>query len=190
MATKPRLLVITPWYAPAFKAGGVVRAVVNMVEALAADFDISIATGDRDYLDSQPYPDVVANRWDERDGYRILHLSPGPASFLRMARLVREPDWEIVHINGLFSPLYTSTPLAALRPRRPPRRPRVIVHPHGMFGEGALRIKWRKKQLFLGSMRRAGLYDHVTWHATSALEADEIRAILGDRVHIVEAANL
>ena len=190
MAAPTRLLVISPWYEPGYKAGGVVRAVVNMVDALADSIDISIVTSDRDLTDEQPYPGIEVDRWIERGGHRIFHLSHGPSSYLHMGRIVRGGDWQVVHISGIFDPLFTMWPLAAVRSIAARRRPRVIVQAHGMLGEGALRIKQRKKDLFLGAARRVGLYRDVTWHATSPLETAEVRSVFGEDVAVAEAANL
>ena len=190
MAARTRLLVISPWFEPGFKAGGVVRAVVNLVEALAQDIDISIVTSDRDHLDTAPYPGIAVNRWTQRGGYRVFYLSPGAPGYLHLGRILRDPAWDVVHISGVFDPLYTLWPLAALRTVPASRRPRVILQPHGMLGEGALRLKKRKKQIFLSTARQFGFFDGVVWHATSGLESAEVRAVFGDGAHIDEAANL
>jgi glycosyltransferase involved in cell wall biosynthesis len=182
---RPRVLVVSPWFDPGFKAGGLVRAVANMVGALAGDIDFSVVTSDRDLGDAAPYPGIEPGRWVERDGARVLYLSPGAASFARMGRLVREP-WDAIHVNGLFSPLYSTWPIAVARTRPT----RLVVHPHGMLGEGALRIKSGKKSAFLRAVRATRLYRAVVWQATTELEAAEIRAAIGDDARIEMALNV
>jgi glycosyltransferase involved in cell wall biosynthesis len=190
MGVKPRVLVVSPWYAPGFKAGGVVRAVQNMVEALAGELDISIVTSDRDLLDSAAYPGVDADRWLERDGYRILYLSPGGGAYRTMARAIRGERWDTVHVSGVFDPLYNLWPVLVARAQRPSRRPRVVVQVHGMFGAGALRIKAPKKRSFLAAARALQFYRGVTWHASTAQEASEIHDVFGPRALVEEAANV
>ncbi len=190
MAVKPRVLVIAPWYAPAFKAGGMVRAVVNMVEALTDGLDISIMTSDRDWLDDAPYPDIESDRWLQRDGYRILYLSPGAASYRRMAGVIREGHWQTLHVNGVFDPLYNLWPVAVARAQRPSRRPRVVVQVHGMFGAGSLAIKAPKKRFFLVATRAIGFYRGVTWHASTAQEAREVRDLYGEGARVEVATNV
>jgi glycosyltransferase involved in cell wall biosynthesis len=182
---RPRVLVISPWYDPGFKAGGLVRAVANMVGALADEVDFAVVTSDRDLGDEQPYPGLEVGRWVAREGCRVLYLPPGAASFARMARLVRE-RWAAIHVNGLFSPLYSTWPIVAARGRPT----RVVIHPHGMLGEGALRIKAGKKATFLRAARATGLYRRVVWQATTDLEASEIRAAMGERARIEMAPNV
>ena len=182
---RPRVLVVSPWFDPGFKAGGLVRAVANMVGALAGEIDFSVVTSDRDLGDAEPYPGVAPGRWTEREGCRVLYLPPGAASFARMGRLVRE-DWDAIHVNGLFSPLYSTWPIMAARGRPT----RVVIHPHGMLGEGALRIKSGKKSSFLRAARATGLYKRVVWQATTDLEAAEIRAAMGEAARVEMAPNV
>lgn len=190
MGVRTRLLVISPWFKPGFKAGGVVRAVVNMVDAVADQLDVSIVTSDRDLLDSQPYPGVEVDRWLPCGAYRVFYLSPGPAAFARMTRLVRDERWDTIHINGVFDPLYNLLPVLVVRAMPRSRRPRLIVQVHGMFGAGALRIKAPKKRLFLAASRALSFHRDVLWHASTALEADEVRAVFGQRAQVAEATNV
>jgi glycosyltransferase involved in cell wall biosynthesis len=67
---------------------------------------------------------------------------------------------------------------------------KVIVTPRGMLKTGALSVKRFKKQVFLTLARLAGLFDGVTWHATSPVEAEEIRTHFPKTPRIHVAANL
>ena len=77
---KPVILILIDWFLPAYKAGGPVRSVANLIENLKNDFEFKIVTGDRDLGDTSPFKDVKTNSWIQKDDYQILksekHVKP------------------------------------------------------------------------------------------------------------------
>ena len=61
VSNKLRILIFIDWYIPAFKAGGPIRSVFNIVTQLSDVFEFYIITGDRDLGDLIPYPDLKLN---------------------------------------------------------------------------------------------------------------------------------
>lgn len=184
-----RVLVLTDWYLPGFKAGGPIRSVANMVTALAREFEFSILTSDRDMGDPARYPGIEAGRWQLRDRHRVLYLPRGRLdTYPSMLRVLREVSPDILHVNGLFSPLFSILPLAARRLGR--GHGRCLIAPRGMLGAGALQIRPTKKRAFIAAARTTDLYRATIWHATSDMEAAEIRAVIGPRAEIRVAPNL
>ena len=59
---KPVILIFIDWYLPAYKAGGPVRSIANLVENLKNDFIFKIVTGDRDLGDTKPFEQVTKNQ--------------------------------------------------------------------------------------------------------------------------------
>ena len=55
MPKKIRILIFIDWFLPAYKAGGPIRSIANLVDNLHADFDFYIVTGDRDLGDKNPF---------------------------------------------------------------------------------------------------------------------------------------
>jgi glycosyltransferase involved in cell wall biosynthesis len=169
-----RALLLGDWFTPAYKAGGPVRSLANLVATLGGEVDFSIAVSDRDAGDTVGFPGIEPGRWYQRDRCRVQYLRRGaPATQRALYRLLTRGEFDVVHVNGLFSGQFSIYPLLVLRARRD--RPRVIVAPRGMLGDGALRIKPAKKQAFLAGARLLDLYRGVLWHATADSEADEIR---------------
>ena len=62
--TKPiRILTLVDYYPPAYKAGGPIRSVSNLVERLSDEFEFWVVTRDRDLGDAVPLPGVLAGVW-------------------------------------------------------------------------------------------------------------------------------
>ena len=183
-----RILVFADWYLPGYKAGGPIRSVANLVQLLKQDFDFEIVTRDTDFGETEPYPDVVSDQWIEQDGVKVLYLSAANQSKGRMKEIMRQSQADVIYLNSLFSPKFTLLPLWLNRGSAS-KRP-VVLAPRGMLGKGALGIKSGKKKLFLTLAKTIGLYKQVTWHASTALEREEVRARFGAKAAIKVANNL
>jgi len=165
---KPAILVVMDYYLPAYKAGGPVRSIANMVELLAGEFDFFVVARDRDCDDTEPFPGVEIDRWLERDGYRVRYVR-GPRS-LRSA--LKEIDPDLIYLNSFFSTFAIAT--LALRRLGLIGRTPVLLAPRGELSTRALGLKKTKKRCFLAAARLTGLHRGVVWQASSPMEREEI----------------
>ena len=78
--SKTKLLIFCDWYAPAFKAGGPIRSIVNFVDRFKDQYDIYVFTSDRDINEKRPFKNIETDQWLDRDGYHIWYYSPGTMS--------------------------------------------------------------------------------------------------------------
>lgn len=186
MSKKPRLLIFIDWYLPAYKAGGPVRSVFNMVRELKDEFDIYVYTSDRDLGDENPFEGIKLNQWIEEDGYRVLYNSPDHQNLKTLKPSLREIKPDIVYINSMFSWSFSILPLWAMRRLSA----KVVLAPRGMLKKGALSIKPIKKSLFLALGKKIGLFKNVEWHATSMEEENEIQGIFGTNGKIQVLSNI
>ena len=171
-AERQIVVVFTGYYLPGFRAGGLVRALVNTVDHLSEEFDFRIVAGDRDVGDDRPYPGVRIDAWNEVGNARVYYVGEKSRSMVRLAELANEFPGAPVYLNSFFDPL-TVKLVAAARLGRVGRR-RLIVSPRGEFSWASLKQKYPKKLAFMWLARLAGLYGHVHWHAASEVEAKEI----------------
>ncbi len=182
--TKKKILVLTDWYLPAVNAGGPVRSVAAIVSALKNDFEISVLTSDRDFGDSKSFREIETDVWSNKEGYRLQYVSPDFLS--ESIKDESNKPYDKIYLNSLFSKYFT---LSALRAIKSVDKHKVIIAPRGMLGEGALGLKAFKKKTFLGLAKAIGLYNNVTWHASTELETTEIVAIF-PKAKVVALENL
>ena len=189
MENKKRILVFTDWFLPGFKAGGPIRSLTNMAAHLGKEFEFYFVTSDRDLFAEQPYPGVKTGEWSKlNDGTSIIYLSPKEQNADMIAKIMKEKQADILYLNSMFSKKFTLLPLQVRNKIMPARK--VILAPRGMLGKGALQIKPLKKKAFLALARLTGLYRNITWHASSQLEATEIRKVMGRNAKVKIALNL
>ena len=187
---RPIVLVFTTFYLPGYRGGGPIRSIANLVERLSDDFEFCIFTMDRDLHDAQPYQGVNVDAWNTVGKARVFYASASMRTLAGTIRLLRETRYDVLYLNSFFDRKFTLLPLLASRLRLVRRRP-IILAPRGEFSAGAFRLKFWKKGPFTKLAKFVGLYSEVIWHASTELEASDIRHAQGERgVSIAVARNV
>lgn len=171
---RPVVLTFVRYYLPGYKAGGPLRTISNMVEALGEEFDFRIVTSDRDATDTEPYPDVKDDVWKRVGKAQVLYLSPSKRTLRHIGKILRTTPYDVLYLNSFFDPNFTLKPLLARRLGLAPKT-RCILAPRGEFSEGALKLRSTKKKAFLLAAHMIGLYRDLEWHASSTHEEADIR---------------
>jgi glycosyltransferase involved in cell wall biosynthesis len=183
---KTKLLILSDWYLPAVNAGGPVRSVSAIVTALKLDFEISLLTRDRDFGSTEAFPHIEADIWIKKDGFRLQYISPSKINEIVKREI--QLDYDKIYMNSLFSFPFTINPLRNLS--KDDKRQKVILAPRGMLGKGALELKSIKKNIFLFLTKTLGLYQNITWHASTVLEKKEIQEVFGNNVNVFSIENM
>lgn len=145
---------------------------VNTVDHLCDEFEFRIVTRDRDLGDDQPYPGIPLEQWQEVGNAMVYYLPPQSETTGDILRLITETPHHILYLNSFFDP-FTIKALVNRRLHRAAFRP-VVVAPWGEFSWANLKQKYLKKFLFIHVARLVGLYNNVTWRASSEFEKSDI----------------
>ncbi|MBK9241848.1 MAG: glycosyltransferase family 4 protein [Acidobacteria bacterium] len=187
MTPKLRVLVFSGCYLPGFRAGGPISSLVNLVKALGAEVDFRIVTLDTDVGSHTPYATVTSGVWQTVDGTEVLYLSRGAVSIRRLAGEIDRHAPQLMYLNGFFEPVFTIRLMVARRLGMIPRIP-ILLAPRGDCSPGALSLKRAKKSVYISCARLAGLYRDLSWHASSALERQDIMRVMtavpAERIHV------
>jgi glycosyltransferase involved in cell wall biosynthesis len=186
---KPVVLTTVPYYLPGFKGGGKLITVRNLVAALSSQFQFKVLTADRDLGDAQSYEGIPPNQWVTSGDCEIFYADSRRGSLQSIREQLCRTDYDVLHLNTVFSRPFGIVPLLLRRFGRIARRPTVIA-PRGELAPGAVAIKSGRKKSFLAVARGFGLFDGVMWQASGDEEAREIRSIFGSGARIAIAADL
>lgn len=180
-----RILILTDWYLPGYKAGGPITSVFNMLKCIASQADFFVLTRNTDWHDDVPY-DLEPDVWlENEDGYRVKYMSkPG---ITHVMAEIRSQTFDVVYFNGIYSPLFNSIPLLRFLSAR--RRPELIVAPRGMLNANAIALKSIRKIILLSIMQSCGIARKVRFHSTGPLETEAIRNVFPNAV-VHEIANI
>ena len=178
-----KILLLSPWFAPAYNAGGPVRSLVNWVNEKWDGSEIYILTSDQD-LNGQTLASIQSNQWlSIGSDCRIMYLSrKGLWSSLRQQ--IRELKPDVLFISGIYSLPFSLWPLFCYR------HGLHIVSARGMLHPGALHKKKFKKSIFLFFYRPFVKWMNIVFHATDEKEVIYIRKALGNGVSVKLASNI
>lgn len=183
-----KILVFSDWFLPGFRAGGPIRSLANLVNALD-ECDFYIVTRITDHHSSVSYPGKKSKEWDRFSANtHVMYLADEDIRPSLIRSLLTDASFDRIYINSLFSPKFALMPLWLARTCGVQQK--VIVSPRGMLKKGALSVKPFKKKLFLKIARWLGLYQGVLWEATNEQEAKEIGEHFGSRIRYRIAPNL
>lgn len=183
--SKPIILIFTGHYLPGYKAGGILRNIINTVDNLCDEFEFKIITRDRDLGDKFAYPDVKINEWQKVGNASVYYLSPKSETLSCLYGLIESTQHHALFLTSYFDPLTIKT-LLNRKAHRTMLKP-VIVAPFGEFADASFVQKHIKKALFIQAATFFGLYKNVSWRVSSAYEADDVIRILkvgADSIHI------
>lgn len=183
---KPTILIFIDWYKPGYKAGGPIRSVSNMVDALKDNFQFYIVTRNTDYLETTPYPNINTNQWNEVDNAQVYYLSKEKINRQTLHTLIDEVQPDIIYCNSFYSPYFSLIPIFYAKKKNI----RTILAVRGMLSKGSLGVKKTKKKVFTQFIKWVGLFKNITFHATTHEEKKDIRAIFGKNTQIIVANNL
>lgn len=185
--SRAKILVFVDWYLPGYRAGGPIRSVANMVRELSDEFEFLIVTSDTDFGASAPYAGVTPNQWSAGPhGEQVWYCSADQLSRQTIARLLRETGHDCVYLNSFFSLPFSIWPLWLLRNTQE----KVVLAPRGMLGAGALKLKAAKKKVFLLATKLLRMHQRIAWHASTDLEAAEVKALFGNSARTFTALNI
>jgi glycosyltransferase involved in cell wall biosynthesis len=182
---KPVILTFVGHYLPGYKAGGILRVVVNTIDHICDQFEFRIVTRDRDVGDDKPYLNIKLNQWQQVGNAMVYYLPPSSITVKRILNLIESTPHNALFLNSFFDPL-TIKALLGRKLSKAKFKP-VIVSAWGEFAWASLKQKYLKKLVFMLAAKLLGLYSNVTWRASSDLEKMDIIKVMKikpDAIHI------
>jgi len=188
-ANKIEVLTFLGYYLPGYRAGGPVRTLVNMVEALADKVSFHIVTSDRDFGATAPYDGVETLRWLRVGKAHVCYVHKKDQHLFNWFQIIRKTPHDVLYLNSLFDPRFSILPLFTVNALHATKKT-VVLAPRGELSPGAVALKNWKKRPFLWITRHLPLYRHVIWQASSADEARLIKTHYGASAQVILAPNL
>ena len=184
-----KILIFIDWYLPGYKAGGPIKSCVSLVERMKSSYHFKIVTSDTDLNETSPYPGIQPDVWSVTpQETEVFYCSRKFLKRKNLEKIILEEQPDVIYLNSMFSLNFTLRPLLIIRQNK--INCKVIVAPRGMLSKGALALKPVKKRLFLSFSKVMGLFNNVTFHASTKIEVQEIKSVFGEKVNIVHAINL
>lgn len=178
-----RIAVFIDWFAPAYKAGGPIQSIVNLVSQPVEGTEYRVVCSNTD-LGGELLTEIEADRWVRFNQQTEVWYNSNKANLGRVLKELSEWNADVFFINGIYSPYYNFLPLLRGKAAR------KIISARGMLHAGALSQKGGKKKLYLALWRLLRIHRRHSFHATNPEEAEFIRRAFGSHTKIYVAQNL
>jgi glycosyltransferase involved in cell wall biosynthesis len=186
---KKSLLIFYDHFYPAYKAGGPIRSLGNLVKDLSKYFQVSIITSAYDLNYESQLNGVTPNSWCSFNDCKIFYCHKDYLTVHKFKKLLSVIKPNVIYLNGLFSKHLFLKPLLAISSLRSfPYS--LIISPRGMLQAGAMRNKFLGKWLYLKCLKLFLLRMPLAWHATSTQEAKDIQKYFGKKVALTIIPNI
>ena len=170
---KPVVLVLLSHYLPGYKAGGPIRSIANIVEALGDELDFRVVTSDRDIGGDTPFTQIAPCRWIPVGKAQVFYVPDASWALFTLLRTLIDTPADLLYLNSFFARRFSMfvlflRKLGILRPKS------ILLAPRGEFSMGALHIKPWRKRVYISVARHFKLYANILWHASSQYEENDI----------------
>ena len=177
-----KIFITIPWFLPAFRAGGPIQSIANLVKEFNEDVRYFVFCGDTD-LKGEALANVKINEWTNfNDHTKVWYNGPDKISDTLVKQVAaQKPD--ILFIIGLFSWHYNMVPMIFCK------APAKILSARGMLHPAALLQKKWKKKAYLKLFKLLEYQHKVSFHATDEEEANYIKQFVGMLATVFVAGN-
>jgi glycosyltransferase involved in cell wall biosynthesis len=176
-----KVLICIPWFHPAFRAGGPIQSIANLVKQFPGDSRFYIYCGNTD-LNGISLT-VPEGQWvDYYSNTKVWYAESGGRR-KQLRSILNEVQPTILFCIGLYDLNFTIYPVLYSTAAK------KIISVRGMLHPGALSQKSFKKKIYLLLMKSLGIPAKVVFHATDETEAEYIRQEMGNKVTIAIAGN-
>ncbi|MBS1604122.1 MAG: glycosyltransferase family 4 protein [Bacteroidetes bacterium] len=181
---RPAILVFNDYFCPAFKGGGPVRSLANLVSRFNNEYDFYVVCRTHDLEDKTRLAGIRPGEWqDWENKCQVFYWDPGVFDLGTLIQIARQVQPDIVYINGIFSFFFNLMPLLLLRKK-------FVIAPRGMLFDEALSSKAFKKRLYLFFFRKIVWLKEISWQANEKNEAMAIRKNISSRTRVRIAENI
>ncbi len=177
-----KVFIITPWFAPAFRAGGPVQSLVNMVNQYYENISYQILCSNND-VDGTVLTDVAIDQWVKYNDNTSVWYTSKWNTLSSIRSLMKDNAPDVLYIVGIYSLKFNIIPLLFCK------APKKILSVRGMMHPGALSQKKWKKKLYLSLLNLLNIQKNTFFHVTDEIEEQYVKYQMGITARIIIAGN-
>ncbi|MFT3846493.1 MAG: glycosyltransferase family 4 protein [Lacibacter sp.] len=190
---KKRILIFYDHFYPAWKAGGPVQSLVNLVRQLNNEYSFYIVCKPHEMNSDERLTNISINQWTNWEGKAEVFYSSyglGATYYQQVTKILNDVKPDVLFVNGLFSPYFNLVPLScgfSYAKKHPACK--IVWSARGMLHPGALSQKPFKKRLFLRVIQLLNWHKKVHWHVTDEQECRYVSDTFGNNMQVTVAGN-
>lgn len=174
-----KVLIVSSFFYPAFKAGGPVRSLCNLIEIFKQDslYEFDIFCKDRDLGDSKSYNNINSNSWKNNyKGSSVYYIKPGFISRINFIVKSFAKNYNVIYLNSFFDVKFSLFILSLIK-LGILKADKIILAPRGELSFGAMTLKSTKKICYIKFFKCLFGDLNISFHYTSQIELDESKVL-------------
>lgn len=173
------ILIVSDYFYPAFRAGGPVRSITNLLHHIDGKYDCDVLTSDRDLGGTESMSGISADSWCRyADKARVFYKSAGYSLFTGHKALFADKMYDILYLNSFFS--FNSTiKILILSLLGGISCKQIILAPRGELTDGAMQFSRLKKRFYLLFFKLFLHKKKIIFQFTASQEMQESLKYLG-----------
>ena len=176
------VFITIPWFHPAYKAGGPIQSIANLVNNFTEAVEYRIFCSNTD-LDNMPMANIETGKWMPYNSHTQVWYAGTQRRSEVLLEEVKKIKPDILYIIGIYDWYFNMVPLMFCKALK------KIVSVRGMLHPGAMSQKAFKKKIYLAGWKIFGLQHKTAFHATDEKEKMYISKMFGKEAVIYSAAN-
>ncbi len=176
-----KIFVTIPWFVPAFRAGGPIQSLANLVANYTEGVEYFIFCGNTD-LNGEPLQGITLGKWTIYNKCTKVWYAGTENISNIICEQAEKLGPDVLYIIGLFNWHYNIVPMLFCKAGT------KIISVRGMLHPGALSQKKWKKLFFLKMLKAVGMQKYI-FHATDKIEAQYIKQQFGKDAKVSVAGN-
>lgn len=178
-----KIVILIDWFAPAYKAGGPIQSIVNLVNQELEGIEYKIICSNKD-VDGQLLQGITYDCWVQYNKGTQVWYNSNNLAILNILKKIKSWEPDIFFINGIYSLYYNFLPIVGNK------NVKKIISVRGMLHTGALTQKKFKKKMYLSVWKLLNIHKSNNFHATTIEEAKFVKATFGKNTKVFVAQNL
>lgn len=174
-------LILAPHFTPGFKAGGVLRSLVNFIDVFESYFTFHVITSDRDLGDENPYfkEDPSMKEYNNC----TVYYCGGFFKYLKILRRQITAQYQYVFLNGVFNFRYSL--IMVLFKTIFFRHAKIFLFVRGELFDSAMKNKLFLKKTILFLLRFFNCYKRITFVVTDYVELISVNSQIGPHHNLI-----
>lgn len=165
-----KILIFAKYFKPAFKAGGPIKSIENILNIYGDKYKILLVTGNKD-IDNITFTNIKFNKILKKKNFKVLYLSEKKIGYLNFKKIINEFDPDTIYLNSFFDYNF-SIKISLLN--KIFFKKKIIISPRGELYKDALKIKKIKKRVFLFCSNALKIYQDTYFQVNSTKEKKEL----------------
>jgi len=176
------IFICIDWFSPAYKGGGPIVSISNLVSTFKEGVLYKIICSNYD-LGDEPLQGIAYDTWVKYNDNTLVWYASKNIKLIALlkAEIKKTPNC-LIYINGIYSFYYNLLPILLISAKK-------IISPRGMLHPEAISKKKNKKLLYLKILKLLRVGQNSDFHATTAEEAEYLKNNFGKNINIVTAGN-